>query len=639
MPEAPRFLEEFQSRNGGILNAKEQSALMALRVLIAGCGSVGGSAVEPLSRLGVGSLVLADPDSYEISNLNRQLCVYADVGRLKVEVAAERARAINPLIQLAHEPAGVTEENVSSLLEGVGVVFDAIDSTPPSLWIKYLLHRQAAERRIPVLLGVDLGGKPIVYVWDYRSDPRPFYGKAKESDFRDGREIDALRSYLSVTAIPTDFFAVIRERVGDDPAPWPQVAYCATSMGAVVSRIVIDLARSEPVRSVVSVDVHQLPQTPRRRLRNRFRWPLEAAITLRATAAADGAFDAPPTAPPDSAASRPGLRPVLEAIRLAPSGHNTQPWRLSILDDRTVRVEQARDRALPVVDPESRYVCYGIGCAIESAATIAEVEWEPGPEGGPLDPDWHGGLLRVEGVGHEDFVRNLGLLGVRSTNRAPYHPHLPAAEALGAIRRAGSRFEGCEVISLTHRLRELADLTYEAAAAILADDAFLEELLDWIHLDRRDPGFSEDGFTPATLRLAPPVVAALRPLKRSARARRLASKMQLPRLMAADARSILRASGATFALCSEDRTARGRINSGRALLALWLAATRAGLALQPVNFALDSPVTRDAFADLAGMGQEADLVALVRVGYAMMAAAPSPRLPLDRLVETKADRD
>jgi len=72
------------------------------------------------------------------------------------------------------------------------------------------------------------------------------------------------------------------------------------------------------------------------------------------------------------------------------------------------------------------------------------------------------------------------------------------------------------------------------------------------------------------------------------------------------------------------------------LLALWLAAANAGLALQPVNFALDSPVTRDAFADLAGAGREADLVALVRIGYATAPAAPSARLPLGQLVDEPA---
>jgi molybdopterin/thiamine biosynthesis adenylyltransferase/nitroreductase len=630
--EAPEFLEEFRSRNVGILDDKEQSALMALRVLVAGCGSVGGSAIEPLVRMGAGSLVLADPDSYETSNLNRQLCVYADVGRPKVEVAAARARAINPLIQVTEEPAGVTEENVSALLKGVGVAFDAIDSTPPSLWIKYLLHREAAKRRIPVLLGVDLGGKPIVYVWDYRRDPRPFYGKAEEADFREGREIDAVRSYLGVTAIPTDFFPVIRERAGEDPAPWPQVAYCATSMGALVSRIVIDLAVGKPVRSVVSVDVNQLPRTRARKFRHRLRWPREAVTTLRATVAAEGAFEAATESPSRDSVAPAELRPVLEAIRLAPSGHNTQPWRLEMLDERTVRIGQDRDRALPAVDPESRYVCYGIGCAIESAATIADVEWEPDLAGDPLDPGWHAGLLRVVGVGHEDFVRKLGLLGLRGTNRAPYHPHSPTAEVLESLRSAGSRGGEYEAIPLTHRLPALADLTYEAAAANLSDEAFLEELLSWIHLDRRAPGFAEDGFTSATLRLAPPVAAAMRLLKRSASARLLAVRMRLPDLMAADARATLRASGAVFALCSGDRTPHGRIESGRALLALWLAATRAGLALQPVNFALDSPLTRDAFADLAGVGREADLVALVRVGYATAAAAPSSRLPLDRLM-------
>lgn len=617
--EAPRFLREFHSRNAGIVDEGEQGALMALRVLIAGCGSVGGSAVEPLVRLGVGALTLADPDSYEASNLNRQICLYSDLGRAKVEVAAERAAAINPLVEVDTEPAGVTEDNIGALLDGAGLVFDGIDSTPGSLWCKYLLHAHAAARRIPVLLGIDLGGKPVVYVWDYRADPRPFFGKAREADFREGREVEAVRSYLGPTAIPADFLPLIRARVGEDPPPWPQVAYCATSMGALVSRIAIDLVRSRPVRPVVGVDVHQLPRGPVARLRESARWPLEAVKTLRATAKGPGAFAA--AAPPAEGPSgiSPLLRPVLEAIRLAPSGHNVQPWRLEVHDERTVRIGRDPDRALHVVDPEGRYDNYAIGCAIESAATIAETEWE-------------GDLLRVEALAGDGFARRSGLLRARCTNRGPYHPHAPSPQALAALLDAVSAFERFEAIPLTHRLDQLGELTYEAAAANLGDEDFLEELLSWIHLDPRDPRFTEDGFTAATLRLAPPVRSVMRLLKRSARARDLAQRLRLPRLMAADARATLRASGAVFALCSEDRSAAGRIESGRALLAFWLAATQAGLALQPVNFALDCAATRAAFADLAGVGREADLVALVRVGYAKTAAAPSPRLPLDRLI-------
>ena len=49
-------------------------------ILVAGCGSIGGAVVEPLVRLGAEHLVLAEPDCYELHNLNRQHACLADVG-------------------------------------------------------------------------------------------------------------------------------------------------------------------------------------------------------------------------------------------------------------------------------------------------------------------------------------------------------------------------------------------------------------------------------------------------------------------------------------------------------------------------------------------------------------------------------
>ena len=79
-------------RNRFFISDIEQSALSDCSVLIAGCGSTGGAVVEPLVRLGVRRLIVADPGTYEVSNLNRQESTVDDVGRNKAEVAAERAR-------------------------------------------------------------------------------------------------------------------------------------------------------------------------------------------------------------------------------------------------------------------------------------------------------------------------------------------------------------------------------------------------------------------------------------------------------------------------------------------------------------------------------------------------------------------
>jgi molybdopterin-synthase adenylyltransferase len=92
---------EFTTRNIGFITAVEQQRLLGARVLVIGVGGMGGAAVQALARTGVGGFTLADIDTFEVSNLNRQ--VFADldsVGQGKAAATAARLRRINPELTL-----------------------------------------------------------------------------------------------------------------------------------------------------------------------------------------------------------------------------------------------------------------------------------------------------------------------------------------------------------------------------------------------------------------------------------------------------------------------------------------------------------------------------------------------------------
>jgi molybdopterin/thiamine biosynthesis adenylyltransferase len=276
------FARHAYARNAGLIDAAEQEALGAMRMLVAGSGSVGGSVVEPLVRLGIGGLALADPDTYDLHNVNRQACTLADVGQPKVEVLAARAHAINPWVEVRTAPDGVTPKNAEELVSGSTIVFDGLDITQSALWAKWLVHRAAAERGLPVINAADLGGTASLFVFDYSRDPRPFLGRAAEPDFR-GPGVAAALKIMGIGAMPTDFLAVIRDCVADG-RPWPQVAYTADALGAMASRVAIDLAMGRRLPRRVVLDVHGARRTRRARLALRLRRPAEllrTALVLR----------------------------------------------------------------------------------------------------------------------------------------------------------------------------------------------------------------------------------------------------------------------------------------------------------------------------------------------------------------------
>lgn len=146
-------------RQIGYLSAEEQDSLGRARVAVLGLGGVGGVAAELLARVGVGSLVVCDPEVFEESNLNRQVGALAQtLGRSKARVMGERLLAINPALRLTPlPPVPEDEEGAAAQLAGCAAAVSAVDRLRPAvaLW--------RAARRVGVPL-VECLALPVLQV-------------------------------------------------------------------------------------------------------------------------------------------------------------------------------------------------------------------------------------------------------------------------------------------------------------------------------------------------------------------------------------------------------------------------------------------------------------------------------------------
>lgn len=116
-------------RNRNAMSVSDQLTLFGSSVAVIGCGGLGGYVVEELARLGVGKIVVIDPDVFEEHNLNRQLFSSpANLGTAKVEAAANRIGEINPAVTLVPVQAAFSLENGANLLDGCQIAVDALDS-------------------------------------------------------------------------------------------------------------------------------------------------------------------------------------------------------------------------------------------------------------------------------------------------------------------------------------------------------------------------------------------------------------------------------------------------------------------------------------------------------------------------------
>jgi molybdopterin/thiamine biosynthesis adenylyltransferase len=147
---------EALARNRGLISDVEQGRLAASTVLIAGVGGVGGRVAETLARVGVGHLIVTDPDHFAVSNLNRQAgCTRGSLGRNKTVVIAELCRVVGSGPTVEANVDGITLDNVAALTAGVDLVIDGTDFAVPEVGL--LLADASSSANAPVLLAVEIG--------------------------------------------------------------------------------------------------------------------------------------------------------------------------------------------------------------------------------------------------------------------------------------------------------------------------------------------------------------------------------------------------------------------------------------------------------------------------------------------------
>lgn len=120
--------EEAFSRTLGWLTSKELDILRKKRIAIAGAGGVGGIYALTLARLGLGKLHIADNDTFELANFNRQFGANLDtIGKQKTTVIKEMLLKINPEMDVVIFPEGVHDQNRSEFLTDVDLYLDGLD--------------------------------------------------------------------------------------------------------------------------------------------------------------------------------------------------------------------------------------------------------------------------------------------------------------------------------------------------------------------------------------------------------------------------------------------------------------------------------------------------------------------------------
>jgi molybdopterin/thiamine biosynthesis adenylyltransferase len=151
-------------RNLGLVSEPEQEKLAGALVSVAGCGGVGGLHAHALARIGVGRFRLADPDTFALANINRQIGANVHtIGENKASVTSRMIKAINPDAEVEIVENGVSAETAGSFVKDADLVVDGIDFF--AIAARRQLFRAAWDANIPAVTAAPLGFSSTLHVF------------------------------------------------------------------------------------------------------------------------------------------------------------------------------------------------------------------------------------------------------------------------------------------------------------------------------------------------------------------------------------------------------------------------------------------------------------------------------------------
>ena len=246
--------KEIFCRNIGIFTESEQNKLRRSTVAIAGMGGVGGLLAERVIRLGVGRLKIADPSTFEKSNLNRQFgSSISNIGQNKAEVVFTQIKDINPQAEIHYSATGITtEDDAEAFIRDCVLVVDEMDIS--SLSESILLQRAARQLGIYYLFVTAIGFGALIVVFDPEGLTLEEYNNLPPNIDLSNREglnvpLDRLLPIMPSYAKDTEPDIIERIIAGERPAPTTSIGVGLASILAVNEVMNIILGKKDIVKA------------------------------------------------------------------------------------------------------------------------------------------------------------------------------------------------------------------------------------------------------------------------------------------------------------------------------------------------------------------------------------------------------
>ncbi len=254
------------ARNYGVITHEEQRQLARSKVTVVGAGGVGGITLISLARMGIGHIHVIDMDTFEHSNINRQmLSGISRIGKSKAESAKETLLDINPNIQVTVSLEKLIEANAENLIAGSDVVIDATDN----LISRVIIHRAAQKTKIPsVWIAVTPPFRGGVMTFSHNTPPyeqvlrHPSYQKKLTPEVI--QQVTEIKNERAKTSVKFGALSDWSESFLSGDAPWAVLCPVANMVGLLASfeafKVILNRDDLQPVYAPALIKVN-LAQT------------------------------------------------------------------------------------------------------------------------------------------------------------------------------------------------------------------------------------------------------------------------------------------------------------------------------------------------------------------------------------------
>lgn len=648
------------SRNLGWVTEAEQQQLRSKCIAIAGLGGVGGSHLLTLARLGVGAFKLADFDTFDVPNFNRQAgAMVSTLGQPKVEVLQRMALDINPELKITPYPTGVDDNNLDHFLQGVDLYVDSLDFF--AFDARKKMFAACAAKGIPAITAAPLGmGTAMLIFMPGHMTFEEYFRLEGHDEFEQGIRfllgLAPARLHMSYLVDPTRIDLANRK----GPSTGMACQLCAGV--AATNALKILLKRGDIIAAPKGLHFdafsNKLTHTC---LRNGNQGLLQQLKIRIAKTMLSRQQQAKPTSTSFPASATP-IEKVLDMARWAPSGDNTQVWRFELIDATSAWIHGSDTRDEVVYDINGRPSQIALGALLETviiaASTIeyhAEIE-QTSPERDTSNSRNTCFKVRLH---YDSSIKSSPLatsIALRSVQRRALRTTQISAQHKDTLASAlGPGFSVKWLEGRQTRLKVATLLFKSARIRLTMPEAYRvhRSVIEW------NTRFSEDkvpdqaiGMDPVGLKM---MRWGLRSWQRVQMLNRYFAGTWLPRIQLDWIPGM--ACGAHFLICTDKpaQTIADFIHIGRALQRFWLTATHLGIQLQPEMTPLifANYVHNDQrFSEIPEIWNQAIRLEqetrklfgeaplkhagfMGRIGYGKSAQARSIRLPLSRLLISK----